>query len=73
MSYEPSFEDMQAAGAAFSSAVDQFTAICRPHFVALASWEQACLAGGMSETAAALYTMRLAETFGWPGSLGTQA
>lgn len=68
MTDEPSFEDMQAAGAAVSAAVDQFTAICRPHFAALAAWERACLAGGMSEQAAALYTMRLAEAFNWPAA-----
>jgi hypothetical protein len=73
MSDEPSFEDMQASGAAMAAAVDQFTAICRPHFTALASWEQACINAGMSQMAAALYTMRLAETFGWPGMHGAQA
>lgn len=60
------FERLQHAGAAVIAGVDQATSIFRPTMEALAGFERACLAAGMSERSAAAYTMKLADGFGWP-------
>jgi hypothetical protein len=66
MSEEFDFEAMQFAVATMSAALDQMIEAFRPTMKALATVEQACIAAGMSERTAAVYTMKVADGFGWP-------
>lgn len=60
------FEQFQAASASIVAATDQMVPLFRPAFNLLAGFEQAAIGAGMSPTAAAMFTMKLADRLGWP-------
>jgi hypothetical protein len=62
----PSFEEMEATNAALLAAFDQANSVMKGMMQALASFEQTCINNGMSGHLSAVFTMRLAEGFGWP-------
>lgn len=66
MSEPIDFEKISALGATAQAAMDQVAASMRPCMTSLASFEQACREAGMSEPAAAAFTIDLARSLGWP-------
>jgi hypothetical protein len=60
------FEETQRISASVIAGMDQMTAIGRTMFEVLAMWERACIDAGMSDRAAAAFTMKLADAYGWP-------